>query len=148
MIEECDKDIFTLDVEAIINPVNCVGVMGAGLALQFKERYSANYKAYKTACDNKMMVPGDLFTTKVANEGIKYIINFPTKKHFQNPSRIDYINKGLIALKQFIDMYQIKTVGMPAIGCGLGGLNYNTVKKSIEKEFSNHETVIYLIKPK
>lgn len=148
MIKECEDDIFSLDVDAIVNPVNCVGVMGGGLALEFKNRYPINFTAYKTACDNKMLVPGNLFTVKISDLGVKYLINFPTKKHYKNPSRIEYINKGLIALKEFVDISSIETLGLPAIGCGLGGLSYDVVKKCIEKEFKDHECLIYLIKPK
>lgn len=148
MIKECEDDIFSLPVDAIINPVNCVGVMGAGLALEFKKRYPINYSAYVAMCSNGALVPGDLFTTKISEIGVKFIINFPTKNHYKNPSRINYIKKGLVALKEFVEISHIKSIAMPALGCGLGGLSYDKVKSAVEKEFSESDTVIYLIKPK
>lgn len=148
MIIECTDDIFSLDVESIVNPVNCVGIMGAGLALKFKERYPQNYKAYKAVCENKLLKAGDIFVTKISNNGVKYVINFATKDHYKNHSKINYITEGLIALKQFLDKENISSVAIPALGCGLGGLNYPEVKDKILKEFDNTEKNVYVIAPK
>ena len=94
-IEYTKGDIFKADVEALVNSVNCVGVMGRGIALQFKDRFPANFKEYKDACDRGRVQPGTMFVTETdVAEGPRYIINFPSKRHWRGKSRIEDIKTG------------------------------------------------------
>jgi O-acetyl-ADP-ribose deacetylase (regulator of RNase III) len=124
-------------VEAIINTVNCVGVMGKGVALEFKKRYPENFQKYKDKCVNKELSIGKSFVYKIPHsERTKFIINFPTKKHWRNPSKIEYIIEGLDDLILIIKHYNIRSVAMPALGCGNGNLDWKIVKPLIEKKLS------------
>ncbi len=127
-------DIFeNSDVDAIVNTVNCVGVMGRGIALQFKKSYPENFKAYQFACKRGDVVPGKMFVFK--NRSLvapRFIINFPTKRHWRYASRIEDIESGLEDLVSIINKLEIKSVVIPPLGCGLGGLDWNIVKARIE----------------
>lgn len=128
-------DIFKSECMAIVNPVNCFGVMGAGLALKVKNKYPEVFKKYFESCNNpdetKRLKIGTCLTV-MANDG-KMIINFPTKYHYKNESKLEYIEKGLEALKRHIDYYKITSIAVPALGAGLGGLKWSEVKPLIEK---------------
>lgn len=132
MIKFMTGNILHADVEAIINTVNCVGVMGRGIALQFKKAYPKNFLAYKKACELQEIVPGKMFVFET-NQGInpKYIINFPTKRHWKGNSKIEDIDSGLIALIKEIQERNIKSIAIPPLGSGLGGLDWNIVKERI-----------------
>ena len=136
MIKYIKGNIFYSKDEAIINPVNLMGVMGKGLALKFKKFYFNNFRLYKDACIKKEIDIGKSFVCKEKN---KYIINFPTKVHWSNPSKYEYIEKGLDDLKNIILKYNIKSISIPPLGCGLGGLDFDKVKKIIEKKLSKTE---------
>lgn len=126
-------NILAEDVEALVNPVNCVGVMGKGLALQFKNFSPENFEAYKLACKYGEVEPGILLmheTYPLINPS--YIINFPTKRHWRDKSKMEDIVLGLVDLVDFIRVYDIKSIAIPALGCGLGGLEWVEVKKLIE----------------
>lgn len=114
-------NIFYSQAQALINPVNCMGVMGAGLALQFKQKFPINFTVYAEACKAKQLNPGGLvaFTEKE-----KVIINLATKDHWRNPSKLQYIKDGLQALVRYTTTHHIESVAIPPLGCGLGGLNY------------------------
>jgi len=133
MIEYISGDILKQDAEAIINTVNCVGVMGRGIALQFKKEFSDNFAAYVAACKNGEVQPGRMF---VFATGLlthpRFIINFPTKRHWRGKSRMEDIESGLQALVEVIHQYNIRSVAIPPLGCGLGGLDWNAVKPRIE----------------
>lgn len=129
-------DILTADVEALVNTVNCVGIMGRGVALQFKNAFPANFKAYQKACARREVVPGRMFvfeTGTITNP--KYIINFPTKRHWRGKSRIDDISAGLSDLVRQISARSIRSVAIPPLGSGLGGLAWPDVRVLIEKAF-------------
>lgn len=132
MIEyRIDEDIFQSKTDAIVNTVNCKGVMGKGLALQFKKRYPQMFEKYKKKCDKGEIKIGILDIYK-AEDG-KLIINFPTKYDWRNKSRIEYIEAGL---KYFVEHYKewgIKSVAFPQLGCGEGGLKWEIVKKIMEQ---------------
>lgn len=128
------RDLLKTKAEALVNPVNCVGVMGAGLARQFRDKFPDNYVAYLKACENKSLVVGKVFPFRC---GSKLIINFPTKKHWKNPSKLDYIKEGLPALKSTLELYRIKSVAIPMLGCGFGGLNWTDVKPLIMETFKD-----------
>lgn len=123
-------DIFNSDCEYLVNPVNTVGVMGKGLALQFKEKFPENFNKYKKYCNSKDFTVGKLL---IITENDKKIINFPTKIHWKDKAKLKFIEDGLEKLKIAIEKRNIKSVAMPKIGCGLGELDWNTVFREICK---------------
>ncbi len=142
MIEYKIGDMLTEDVEAIVNTVNCVGVMGRGIALQFKKAYPNNFKAYANACKSEKVRPGEMFvfpTGLLTNP--KFIVNFPTKRHWREKSRIEDIESGLSSLVGQIKDLGIKSIAVPPLGSGLGGLDWNVVRALIEEAFENLEGV-------
>ena len=146
------NDLLKQQADAIINTVNCVGVMGKGIALQFKKAFPENYKAYAKACKNNEVKIGKMFIYQTgfldSNIHSKYIINFPTKEHWRGNSKIEYIEKGLDDLYNVIQDLNIKTLAMPPLGCGNGGLNWTDVKKLIINKLSPIEDLIlYLYEP-
>lgn len=148
MIREIEGNILESKAEALVNTVNTVGVMGKGLALQFKKAFPENYKKYVIACKNKEIDIGTLFVTKEKTlDGEKIIINFPTKKHWKKPSEYIYIEKGLDDLIRIIKEYNIKSIAIPPLGCNNGGLNWDKVKKIIINKLSHLDIEIYLYQP-
>jgi len=138
MIEHTKGNLLQADVEALVNTVNCVGYMGKGVALQFKQAYPENFHAYQRACRANEVKPGQMFifeTGKMINP--KYIINFPTKRHWQSKSRIEDIKSGLAALTEDIKRLEIKSLAIPPLGCGNGGLNWSDVRPLIESAFAS-----------
>ena len=120
-------DIFEAHCEAITNPVNCVGAMGKGLALEFKRRYPANANVYSRACASGALRPGQPFIFDLGVEATpRYIVNFPTKRHWRDPSRFDDIEAGLATLVGQSEQLGIGSIAIPPLGCGLGGLNWAT----------------------
>jgi len=150
MIQYKAGDILKENAEAIVNTVNCVGVMGRGIALQFKKAYPENYKVYATACKRKQVNPGKMFvfeTGELFNP--KFIINFPTKRHWRGKSRIEDIESGLKDLLVVIKKNDIKSIAIPPLGSGLGGLNWLQVKSLIEEALITLEDVdVIVFEPK
>ncbi|KZY45096.1 Appr-1-p processing protein [Roseovarius sp. HI0049] len=145
--------MFAEPVEALVNTVNCVGVMGKGVALEFKNRWPANFRAYKNLCDAKGLKPGQMFVfdTKelFSSEGPRYLINFPTKAHWRSKSKMEYIEDGLDALVEAIREHGITSIAIPPLGCGNGGLDWADVRPAIEAKLSNlHDVDIVLFAPK
>src|SRR5438067_432660 len=137
MIYRAEGDLLGTNVEALVNTVNTVGVMGKGIALQFKERFPENYKLYKAAADAKELHTGKMFVVPTNRmDDVKWIINFPTKKHWRYPSKIEYIKEGLDDLVDVIKKYQIKSIALPSLGCGNGGLDWDIVKPLITEKLS------------
>lgn len=135
MITYTTGDILAADAEALVNSVNCVGVMGRGIALQFKKAYPQNFKAYKAACDRGEVQPGRMFVFDTGLLGNpRYIINFPTKRHWRGKSRMQDIETGLQALTEEITRRGIRSVALPPLGSGLGGLHWPDVRLRIERE--------------
>ncbi len=133
MFEYKIGDILGEDVEALVNTVNCVGVMGRGIALQFKKAFPENFDAYAAACERREVQPGRMFTFETGRLGNpRYIINFPTKRHWRGKSRIEDIESGLKALAHEISQRNIHSVAIPPLGSGLGGLNWDDVRPRIE----------------
>lgn len=129
-------DLLNQKVDAIVNAVNCVGVMGKGIALQFKQRWPENYKAYATACKNGKVQIGKMFVYDIdplSTENLRFIINFPTKNHWRENSKLSYIEEGLKDLVHVVKKLGIRSLAIPALGCGNGGLEWKDVKSLIEE---------------
>lgn len=146
MIERTKGNILKVDAEALVNTVNCVGYMGKGIALQFKQAFPDNFKAYEKACDKGQVKPGRMFVHETGNIfNPRYIINFPTKRHWRGKSRLEDIRLGLIALIEEVKRLRICSVAVPPLGCGLGGLNWKTVRPMIEHAFAELPDVRVLL---
>ena len=150
MIEYKVGDILAEDVEALVNTVNCVGVMGRGIALQFKNVFPENFKAYAAACKRDEVLPGrmNFFETgQLTNP--RYIINFPTKRHWRGKSRMDDIDSGLKALAEEIKSRNIRSIAIPPLGSGLGGLDWMIVQPKIENALGEiNDLKIVIFEPK
>lgn len=135
MIRYTQGDILQSSAEALVNTVNTVGVMGKGIALQFKEAFPNNFKEYVRACKGKELVPGKLLAVwdEHLHYGRKLVINFPTKVHWRSPSKYEYIEQGLVALVDLLGKEKVSSVAVPPLGCGHGGLEWLRVKQLIEK---------------
>jgi O-acetyl-ADP-ribose deacetylase (regulator of RNase III) len=139
-------NLFQADTEAIVNTVNCEGIMGRGIAAQFKRMYPENFKAYQKACKNREVVPGKMFTFEIVQlNGPRFIVNFPTKRHWKGKSRIEDIESGLAALVSEVRLRRIASIAIPPLGCGLGGLNWNIVRPLIERAFESLTDVRTLV---
>lgn len=148
MINYIKGNLLLADTEALVNTVNTVGVMGKGIALQFKERYPVNFKIYAKACKTGDIDVGKLLVVKEHTlEGEKIIINFPTKTEWFKKSQYSYIEDGLKDLQVVIDQYNIKSIALPPLGCGNGGLNWDKVKVLIEKYLSDSSIEINVYEP-
>ena len=124
MLTYLKGNLLDTEAQALVNPVNCVGVMGAGLAKQFRLRYPKNFIEYQNYCQNGSLKPGGLFIYK---EDGKVIINFATKNHWKNNSEYEYIENGLLNLAKELKENPI-SVAIPKLGCGLGGLDWQCVQ--------------------
>lgn len=137
MIIYSKGNLLESNAEALVNTVNCVGVMGKGIALQFKQAYPENFKAYQKVCRAKELVPGRMFIFSTRSlVKPKFIINFPTKDHWRSKSRMKDIEEGLISLVNEIKRLNIKSIAIPPLGCGNGGLNWDDVRPEIENTLS------------
>ena len=133
MVEFKKGNILAEDAEALVNTVNCVGVMGRGVALQFKKAFPDNFHAYARACDRKDVKPGRMFVFETGRlDNPRYIVNFPTKRHWRGKSRIEDIENGLDALVAAIGERNIRSIAVPPLGSGLGGLDWSDVRPRIE----------------
>ncbi|MBP6633983.1 MAG: macro domain-containing protein [Kofleriaceae bacterium] len=134
MIERAQGDLLRASVEALVNAVNCEGVMGRGIAAQFKRAFPANFVAYAQARKRREVQPGRMFTTSVDEaDGPRWIINFPTKRHWRSHSRLDDVDAGLVALVAEVRRLELRSIAIPPLGCGLGGLDWAVVRPRIEQ---------------
>jgi O-acetyl-ADP-ribose deacetylase (regulator of RNase III)/uncharacterized protein YwgA len=149
MIKYLVGDMLRADTEALVNTVNTVGVMGKGIALQFKEAFPFNNKQYVQACKNNELVPGKMLAVWDSNliYGRKRIINFPTKTHWRQPSKYQYIEEGLDALKRLIIEEDIKSIAIPPLGAGNGGLDWEKVKPMITKALDGLDVDVHVYEP-
>lgn len=150
MIEYIKGNILKADVEALVNTVNCVGTMGKGIALQFKKAWPENNTAYEKSCRQGKLQPGKLlvFSTDMMMNP-RYIINFPTKKHWRGKSRYEFIEQGLETLIEEVRSHHIHSIAIPPLGCGLGGLEWNRIRNMIERHFSSlSEVKVLVFEPK
>jgi O-acetyl-ADP-ribose deacetylase (regulator of RNase III) len=146
MLELTRGDILKADAEALVNTVNCVGIMGRGIALQFRKAFPENFKAYKSACDKKLLHPGHMLVYDLNRfENPRYVINFPTKRHWKGKSKIEDIESGLEALAKEVTEHNIRSIAIPSLGCGLGGLEWERVKTIIQKTFESLPDVQVLL---
>lgn len=139
-------DILQSDCQAIINTVNTKGVMGKGLALLYRKKYPDMFTAYRRACLDNKVKTGSMHLWKVPNQD-KWVINFPTKDHWRNPSQMEWIISGLQNLVEIVKEKGFTSIAIPPLGCGLGGLHWYLVKKEIlkvcEESFTDLRVEIY-----
>ena len=145
MVEYVKGDLVTAEREALVNTVNCVGVMGRGVALAFKRRFPANFKAYKAACEWGEVELGRMFVFETGELMPRFIINFPTKQHWRGRSRLADIDSGLSVLVAEIERRGIRSIALPPLGCGLGGLDWNDVKPRIHGALSRLRDIDALV---
>lgn len=140
-IVEGQGSIFDSGAQWLVNPVNTVGVMGAGLALEFKKRSPDVFLRYQSACQRGEVRIGEMFLSG-------QVVHFPTKEHWKAPSRLEYVERGLVPLVALVKAQGVQTIAIPALGCGLGGLAWGDVKVRIEAAFQNVDAQVYLFGPR
>jgi O-acetyl-ADP-ribose deacetylase (regulator of RNase III) len=149
MITFTQGNLLEAPVEALVNTVNTVGVMGKGIALMFKERFAENFHLYAMACKAKQVQTGCMFVTEVheLGDGPRWIINFPTKQHWRASSRMEWIIDGLQDLRRFLVEQHVKSVAIPPLGAGNGGLEWAAVRMQIERALGNLDVEILVFEP-
>lgn len=146
MITFTDGNLLEADVEAVVNTVNEVGVMGKGIALMFKEAYPVNFKKYAIACKAGEVRVGHMFVTQQAELlGPKWIVNFPTKKRWRNKSKIEWIIEGLQDLRKFVLEKNVRSIAIPPLGSGNGGLDWQAVRPQVERYMGDLDDVEVLV---
>ncbi|WP_445368160.1 macro domain-containing protein [Methylomonas sp. BW4-1] len=145
MIEFTKGDMFAMPVDARVNTVNCKGVMGAGVALAFKNRYPDMFKEYKQKCQDGTIRPGALHVWK--NLMGDWVINFPTKRDWKEKSRYEDVSAGLEALRSYLQEQKPASLALPALGCGHGGLDWNKVSSMIKEKLGDLDTKIFVFEP-
>ena len=148
MIHEESGNLLTADADALVNTVNTVGVAGKGIALQFRQAYPENFRAYAQAAKRGEIVPGRMFTWETGQLGRpRFIINFPTKRHWRGNSRLKDIHDGLQDLVRCIEIHEIKSIAVPPLGCGNGGLDWADVHKLIVEALQSVDVKVLLYPP-
>jgi O-acetyl-ADP-ribose deacetylase (regulator of RNase III) len=146
MMKFTQGNLLEAPAEAFVNTVNTVGVMGKGIALMFKEAFPANFRAYEDACKQKEVTVGKMFVTENhALSGPRWIINFPTKKHWRNPSKLEWIIEGLGDLRRIVEEHQIRSIAVPPLGAGNGGLDWSEVRPEVERILGDLKGVEVLV---
>ena len=150
MIVPTQGNLLEADAEALVNTVNCVGVMGKGIALQFKQAFPENFTRYAKVCKEKQMKPGHMLVVETDSMlNPKYIINFPTKRHWKGKSKMEDVEAGLVDLIAQVRHLNIQSIAIPPLGAGLGGLNWSEVKAQIVEAFAELPDVrVLLFEPK
>ena len=146
MISYTTGNLLESDVEALVNTVNTVGVMGKGIALMFKKRFPANYTAYVHACKEGRVQTGRMFvteTTELVNP--RWVVNFPTKQHWRDKSQMQWVIDGLADLRSFIKEYKVRSIDIPALGACFGGLEWGQLKHHIEQALSDLDEVAIVV---
>jgi O-acetyl-ADP-ribose deacetylase (regulator of RNase III) len=155
MIIEIENDsVLNSQADLLVNPVNCMGVMGAGLAKAIADKYPIILHPYKQACASKALRIGTVFVTPVGKDGPPYYVaNLPTKRHWKDRSYLEDVERGLQALVQWMVPYKderdchVRSVAVPALGCGLGGLDWDDVSPILYKELGPLQNVIVYLYP-
>jgi len=132
-------DLFAMKADAFINPVNTQGVMGKGLALSVKEKDHESYEMYKRVCKTQGLNGGDIVLTKSNIKGYNEIFHLATKEHWRDPSRLYWIYIGLRSIRNYMEDHEMKSIVIPPIGCGLGGLSKDNVSKAIDEVFDGSD---------
>lgn len=146
MITYTTGNLLDAPVDALVNTVNTVGVMGKGIALMFKERFPKNTREYSNACKAGLVKTGCVFVTETDElMGPSWIINFPTKQHWRGKSKIEWIESGLADLRRFLLTHRVKSIAIPPLGSGNGGLDWSDVKEKIELALADLESVEILV---
>ena len=142
-------NLFDAPTEALVNTVNTVGVMGKGIALMFKEAFPDNFRAYGEAVKREEVRIGHVFVTENhALDGPQWLINFPTKKHWRQPSRLEWIVTGLEDLRRVVEEKGIHSIALPPLGCGNGGLDWSDIRPVIERELGQlHDVDVWVFEP-
>lgn len=149
MISFTQGNLLEARAQALVNTVNTVGVMGKGIALMFKERFDDNYRQYTAACKSMQLQTGHMFITRPAElDGPRWIVNFPTKQHWRSPSKLEWIIEGLQDLRKFLLENNVKSIAIPPLGAGNGGLVWDLVKPEIERALGDlHDIEITVFEP-
>lgn len=148
MIKFMQGNLLESDAEALVNTVNTVGVMGKGIALMFRDRFDENYKLYAAACKSNQVKTGQMFVTSPSElNGPKWIINFPTKGHWRGSSRLEWISQGLQDLRSFLLKNNVRSVAIPPLGAGNGGLDWVTVKQEMVDALNDLNIEIFIYEP-
>ncbi len=146
MVEQVKGNLLNAEAEALVNTVNSVGVMGKGVALQFKLAFPENFAAYQAACRRGEVKIGSMFVFRTnLLHNPQFIINFPTKKHWRGKSKLEYIESGLQSLTDVIQAEKIRCVALPPLGCGNGGLDWSKVRSRITQAFAKLPDVRVLL---
>jgi O-acetyl-ADP-ribose deacetylase (regulator of RNase III) len=146
MIEHRTGNLLEADVEALMNTVNTVGVMGRGIALQFRQAFPHNFQEYQRACKRGEVKPGKMFIVPTGQfTNPRYVINFPTKRHWKGKAKLEDIDAGLVALVEELKKLRIRSVAIPPLGCGNGGLNWGEVRPRIERALSALPSISVLL---
>jgi O-acetyl-ADP-ribose deacetylase (regulator of RNase III) len=144
MIQFMRGNLFDSKADILVNPVNCVGVMGKGIALEFKRRWPEMFQAYRTSCSQGRVRPGKVHIWCRA----AWIVNLPTKEDWREPSKYEYVRASLIALREYADTLPSATaIAMPALGCGNGGLDWTRVKPMVVDTLGSLQNTIYVFEP-
>jgi O-acetyl-ADP-ribose deacetylase (regulator of RNase III) len=142
VITRVKGDLLTAEVDALVNTVNCVGVMGKGIALQVKRRYPGVFAEYERACKRGDVKIGQMLVVPTGQlDGPRLVINFPTKKHWRSPSRLEYIERGLVGLREAIHDHGVRSIAIPPLGAGSGGLDWTLVEPMITRALEDLEDV-------
>lgn len=151
-----EGDLFQQPVQALVNTVNCFGAMGAGLALQFKNRFPENFRFYRSVCNRGELRPGDILVMSLNGMNpaykrtyptVDFIVNLATKDHWNKPSELVWIQNGAARLAQWATQNHVQSIACPALGAGLGQLDWSSVHAIMADIFDQHETLVYLFEP-
>ena len=146
MMKFTQGNLLEAPAEALVNTVNTVGVMGKGIALMFKEAFPRNFRAYEDACKQKEISVGRMFVTETSSlEGPRWIINFPTKQHWRQPSKLEWIVEGLNDLRRVIQDRNIRSIALPPLGAGNGGLDWSEVRPEVQRILGDLQDVDILV---
>lgn len=148
MIRFTQGNLLEAKADALVNTVNTVGVMGKGIALMFKERFAENYRLYAAACKAGEVVTGQMFVTELRElDGPRWVVNFPTKRHWRSPSQLAWITEGLHDLRRFITQNDVASIAIPPLGAGNGGLPWALVREQLESVLGDLDADILVFEP-
>jgi O-acetyl-ADP-ribose deacetylase (regulator of RNase III) len=147
---DTDADMFSSSASAWINTINCKGVMGGGIALEFKKRFPLMFLDYKNKCNVNLLKPGRVYTyiNDTVDKGPLIILNVATKDDFRDPSKLEWVEDAIVSLTTTVQYYSIGSVALPALGCGLGGLNFKDVEALYRKYLTDSECNFEVYQPR